>query len=159
MGDQQLANDMKTNYFKLDRLIPWLGIAILVGGVIASATYLNSERNALSSEASAATLERLIHDQHLSAALKKIHDGQVAEAAERLDLLLCGDILLINAELPSADPETRALVQKAFKRIASQRPMIEGMDSTSTQEHVADQVAAERILTLALAGPSVAEVK
>jgi hypothetical protein len=150
---------MKMNYIKFDRLIPWLGIALVAGGVIAGATYLNFERKTRSSEASLVTLDRLIHDQQLTAALKRIHKGEVAEAAQSLDLLLCGDILLTNAELPTADPDTRSLVQNAFRTIALARPRTEGTDTGPAREHIVDQVAAERILTLALAAPRRVEPK
>ena len=144
---------------KFDRLIPWLGTALVAGGVMAAATYLNFERKAHSSEASLTTLDRLIHDQQLTAALKKIHNGEVAGAAQSLDLLLCGDILLTNAELPTADPDTRALVQNAFRTIARARPMTSKTDTGPAREHTMDQVEAERILTLALAAPSGVEPK
>jgi hypothetical protein len=147
---------MTTNYFKPGRFVPWLGIALVAGAVVAVATYVGFEGKTQASDASRATLERLIHDQHLCAALKKIHDGEVAEGAERLDLLLCGDILLINAELSSADPETRALVQKALQRIAKTRPKTERADPDPLREHVVDRVAAERVLALALATEGVA---
>jgi hypothetical protein len=150
---------MRMNCIKFDRLIPWLGIALVAGGVSAAATYLNFERKSRSSEISLATLDRLIHDLQLTAALKKIHNGEVAGAAQNLDLLLCGDILLTNAELPTADPDTRALVQNAFRTIARARPRTEGTDTGPTREHIVDQLAAERILSLALAAPSEVEPK
>lgn len=147
------------NCTKFDRLIPWLGIALVAGGVIAAATYLDFERKTRSAEASVATLDRLIHDQKLSAALRKIHDGEVAGAAQSLDLLLCDDILLTNAELPTIDPGTRTLVQHAFRTIGRDRPRTEGTDTGPAREPIADQLAAERILTLALAAPSGVEPK
>jgi hypothetical protein len=150
---------MKMNCINFDRLIPWLGIALVAGGVIAAATYLNFERKTSSSEASLTTLDRLIHDLQLTAALKRIHNGEVAGAAQSLDLLLCSDILLTHAELPTADPETRTLVQNAFRTIALARPITSGTDTGPAREHIVDQVAAERILTLALAAPSGVEPK
>jgi hypothetical protein len=155
-ANQQKTNGMKTNRIIIDRAIPWLGLGLITGVVILAATYLGFEQKTRSAEASTAMLDRLFHGQQLSAALKKIHDGEAAAAAQNLDLLLCGDILLINAELPSADPETRALVQKAFQRIAKTRPKTEGADPDPMREHVVDQVAAERVLALALATDGVA---
>jgi hypothetical protein len=153
MADEQIANYMKINYLNLDRFIPWLGIAVVAAGVIGVTTYFNFERTARAAEAGAATLERLVQDQQLSSMLKQIHDGHVGEAAQSLDLRLCGDILLTEAELASASPETRMLAQKMFRRIAVARPQTEPADTASAQEHVTDRAAAERILTLALAIP------
>jgi len=113
---------MKTKGIKLERLIPCLGIALVACGLMGAATYLNLHRKNQAAEASMATIRRLFQEQQLSVALKRIHDGDVAEAAKGLDLLLCGDILLTNAELPTADPETRTLVQNTFRRIAQARP-------------------------------------
>jgi hypothetical protein len=148
---------MKTNHIPIDRLIPWLGIALIAGGLMVAATYLHLERKAHAFEASTATLDRLCQEVQLSAELKRLHEGEVDQAAQDIDLLLCGDILLTNAELASADRETRALVQNTFRRIARVRPKTEGTNAASTQEHVFDQMAAERVLTLALAAPNIAE--
>jgi hypothetical protein len=142
---------MKTQCIKLNRLIPVLGIALAVVGAIAAAIYTDLERKNDSAQASMATLSRLTHEQQLSAVLKKLHAGEVEEAAKSLDLLLCGDILLSNAELPSTDAETRALVQDSFRRIALARPHTELAAGTSTREPANGQEAAERILYRALA--------
>jgi hypothetical protein len=150
---------MRMNCIKFDRLILWLGIALVAGGVIAAATYLNFERKIRSCEASLATLDRLIHDLKLTVAVKKIHNSEVAGAAQSLDILLCDDILLTNAELLTADPKTRALVQSTFRTIARIRPRTEGTDMGPAREISEDQLAAERIFTLALAAPSGVEPK
>jgi hypothetical protein len=142
---------------KLDRLIPLLGIALVAGGVMAAATYLNLDRRIQSSEAYLGTLDRLFQDQQLSVVLKRLHEGDVAAATQHLDLLLCDNILLTNAELASADAQTRAAVQDTFRRIALLRPKPEPTGAASTQARVSDQDAAERILTLALATPNVAD--
>ena len=156
MADPLIANDMKINYIKLGWVIPCLGIALVAGGVMAAATYLSLERQNHAAEASMATLQRLFREQQLSVALKQIHDGEVAQAAHSLDLLLCGDILLTNGELPTADPETRTLAKHMFRRIALDRPKTEteGAAPDSTREHANDQLAAERVLTMALAAPT-----
>jgi CHASE3 domain sensor protein len=71
---------MRINCIQFHRLIPWLGIGLVAGGVIAAATYLNFERMARAFEASLTTMDRLIHDLQLSAALKRIHNGEVSGA-------------------------------------------------------------------------------
>jgi hypothetical protein len=142
---------MKTECIKLNRLIPVLGIALAVVGTIAAAIYTDLERMNGSSQASMATLSRLTHEQQLSAVLKRLHDGDVEAAARSLDLLLCGDILLSNAELPSTDAETRALVQDTFRRIALARPHTELAAGPLARKPANGKDAAERILYRALA--------
>jgi hypothetical protein len=150
---------MKTKCIKLDRIIPWVGIALIGGGIMAAVSYLDLERSNQAAQASMATFNRLIQEQQLSGVLKKLHDGQVDEAAKALDLLLCGDILLTNAELPSVNAETRAAVQDTFRRIAVVRPRTEGPDAALGGNHLNDRVAAERILSLAQAAPHNIAVK
>jgi hypothetical protein len=154
MAGEPTANDMRMTNIMAGRLIPWLGIAVVAGGVAAVATYLNVEQKTQSSEAFVAIMDRLIQEQHLCSAVKRIHDGDVAGAAQGLDLLLCGDILLTSAELESADPQTRALAQKVFRRLALARPRTEATVAASNGEHFNDQLAAERILMMALAAPA-----
>ena len=98
-------------------------------------------------------LDRLSHDHTLSLALKALHDGEVDQAAHRLDLLLCWDILRADAELASADPRSRAWAEDIFGRIARVRPKnAEGPAAGSAWEHNEAQAGAARILELALTG-------
>jgi hypothetical protein len=144
---------MKTRYLKLDRLVPSLGIALVAGGVVAAAAYLNMERRIHASENFGATLDTLAQDQRLSAALKTLHDGELAAATQRLDLLLCDSILLLHSQLASADDATRAYIMDSFRRIGTVRPKNPEASATGTvRETCEDQIAAERILTLAMAG-------
>ena len=137
----------------MDWLIPVLGIATVAGSLVAGSTYLNLERKLHADEAFMATLDRLYQDQKLSAALKTIQEGKVDVAAQRLDVLLCGDILMTNSELASADARTRSYVEDAFRRIARVRPKsAAGTAAGSAQACAYDQTAAQRILELALAG-------
>jgi hypothetical protein len=153
--DQTSLNYMKTNIairnIKIDWLIPLLGIALVVGGLLAAVSYLDMERKVHSAEALAATLDNLYQDQKLSAVLKTIHEGDVAVAAQQLDLLLCDNILRLNSELASADDRTRTYVEDAFRRMARLRPRIpEAAPSKVVPEPTEDQVAAQRILALAM---------
>jgi hypothetical protein len=142
---------MKTRDLKIDWLIPFVGIAVVAGTVVAATSYLDCERKADAAEAFAVTLDRLFHDQQLSMVLEQIHRGEVIAAARRLDLLLCGDILRADSELTSADALTRAAVEDVFRRIALIRPSASaGGNTGSAQEPSDDQVEAQRILTLAL---------
>jgi hypothetical protein len=143
---------MKTNYMKMDRLIPWLGIALVAGGVAAAAAYLDLQRKIHSAEAFAVTLDHLYQDESLSLALKTLHDGDVVAAVQRLDLLLCDDILRLDSELVSADDRKAAYVKYAFVRMARSRPRNPDTTAGAAQELNADQIKAEKILKQACAG-------
>jgi hypothetical protein len=124
---------------------------VVAGAVLAVTTYLDLERQADAEQALMATIDRLYVDQQLSVALKTIHDGKVDVAATQLDLLLCSSILRLDADLSADNPRVRAYVDNAFRRIALLRPKtVTGANAGATPECNSDQVAAERILTLAL---------
>jgi hypothetical protein len=144
---------MKTRYWKTDWLVPLAGVAVVAGCLMAATTYFRLERTAQAADALGATIDHLFEDQRLSMVLNRIHGGEVDGAAQHLDQLLCGDILRLNAGLESADAQTRAYVEDAFRRIARLRPKTgEGVAGVSTPAYSADQAAAERILALALGG-------
>ncbi|MGD0260397.1 MAG: hypothetical protein ABSD29_11305 [Verrucomicrobiota bacterium] len=143
---------MKTQYIKTDWLIPWLGIALVAAGFAAAATYLDLERKTHSAEAFSGTLDRLYQNQILSAALKTLHDGDVGTAAQRLDLLLCDNILLLNSELASADDRQRAYVKGAFTKVARLRPNNSSTTAGDAQKLNNDRIKAEKILMEACAG-------
>jgi hypothetical protein len=151
-----MVNYMKTNYIKLNRLIPVLGIALVAAGVMAAATYLGLERKIHSGQAFAATLDRLYQDQQLCSTLRTLHDGDVSAATQRLDLLLCDDILTLNAQLASADDLTRTYVKNAFAHLAVIRPKNAQVSAGAAQGFHEDQMEAEQILALACASDTVA---
>ncbi len=144
---------MKTRHFETNWLIPALGVAIVAGAVMATVSYTHTQRSIHSAECLVPTLDRIYLDQVLSGALRDIHDGEVNRAAQRLDIFLCGNILRLHDELASADPQTRAYVEEAFRRIGRVRPQNPGPDrGASGLEITSDQAAAQQILALATAG-------
>ncbi len=142
---------MKTRHLKTKWLIPLLGFAVAAGGFKAATTYLDLQRQTQSEEAFSATLDRLYADQRISAALKTLHDGDVNAAARRLDLLLCENILLSNAELALATGRQRAYVEDAFVKIARSRPKNAESPAGAILEVSYDQIKAQRILEEACA--------
>ena len=98
---------VKTRCFRIDWLIPVLGIGVVAGFLVAATSYRAFQRQADVEGAFMPTLDRLSHDHTLRLALKTLHDGRVDEAAQRLDLLLCWEILRADAELASADAPHR----------------------------------------------------
>lgn len=140
---------MKTRCIRLNRVIPLLGIALVAAGVVAVATYLDIERTTRAGEALTETLNRLYHDQTVSTALRRIQEGDVAGAAQRLDLMLCDDILELNSQMASVDDQQRAYRQTVFARIARSRPS-NALITAGTSGSVADdQIEAEKVLALA----------
>ena len=151
---------MKTGYLKADWLAPLVGVAVVGGSLMAATTYVNLEQKSHANEALSVTLDHLYQDQKLSAALKSMHDGQVEAAGQRLDLILCQNILRLNSQLDSADPRTRAYIMDAFRRIALLRPRNgAGASGSAAQECSEDQIAAERILARALGEAQIAQTR
>jgi hypothetical protein len=151
---------MKTNYLKMNWLIPTLGIAVVAGTYLAATSYLDLARKTEDEQAFIATVDRLYQAQQLGAALKAIHEGEVNGAAQRLDLLLCNNILRLDSQLAASDARTRALVGLAFRKIAAIRPKIEsGPLASSAQEGADAQTAAEKILTITVASARSTQMK
>ena len=145
-------------YLKRNWVIPLLGVAVAVGGAMARTTYLGLERETQSADVLQNMLDHLHQDQKLSLALKKIHDGDVAVAAQQLDLLLCADIIRVNSELEWADDHTKTCVGDVFRRIARVRPQVpEGSSSGIASGEADAQETAQRILSLAMASEPRAE--
>ena len=151
---------MKTRRLRLDWLIPVLGIAAVVGGMMAATTYVRLEKDTQSAQSLANTLEHLYQDQTISLALRKIHAGEVAAAAQQVDVLLCDNVLQLNADLGSADAQTRAYVGHGFRRIERVRPKTpEAAASGAIPPTTMDQAEAQRILALAVGSQQMAESK
>lgn len=86
--------------------------------------------------------------------LKRIQAGDVAGGAQRLDLLLCDDLLQINSQLEHMEPADnaqQAYTQRMFGKIAQLRPGNAVITAGSARELYADQVEAEKLLALAVA--------
>lgn len=148
---------MKTTYFKNKWVIPLLGCALGVGGFLAGNAYLEVDRTTQSEQAFRLMLERLQTDHKLTSALRKLHSGDVNAAVQQLDLLLCEDVLQVQAELESADGRRTAYAQHALARIAQQRPRNSTMAAGAETELNNDQAAAERILSEASAREAAAD--
>jgi hypothetical protein len=149
---------MKTNNWRVECLVAVLGVGVVVAVLIGVRSYVRVEREARATEALTATLDQLYHDQSLSLAIRRIHEGDAAGASRQMDLLLCDDILLLKAQLGSADERTRTLVADGFRRIGRVRPRTEPAVSTAAgYEGSEDQVAAQRILELATTDRIVAQ--
>jgi len=144
---------MKLNLLKKSNwVIPALGI-VLVGGALAGATaYLNIERGIHSAETYGAMLDRLYCDQQVSIVLRKLHDGDVGLATQKLDMMLCGEVIKIDSQLASVDERARKFALDSFRRIAHFRPRVSETSPEGTSHpRCDDQLTAQKILALAAA--------
>jgi hypothetical protein len=149
---QSKVNHMNTRHIRMKWLLPFLGIALVASSFKIAATYLDLQQEFQSEQEFTATLDRLYADQRISFALKTLRDGDPGMAAQRLDLLLCENILRLNAKLGSASDRQRAYVSSAFATIARLRPRNSEFAAGAAQELSNDQIEAERILAEAYAG-------
>ncbi len=151
---------MKTKSLNMDWLVPFVGIAVVVGGVVAGKAYLDWGKRNQAAEARTVMLDRIYQGHQLSMALRAIHNGELNGATQRLDLLLCQGVLQTDAELVSADTGTKAYVEDSLRRLALVRPMIaQGTPAGSRPQCTDDQLAAERILTKLLASTQTAQAR
>jgi hypothetical protein len=148
---------MKTRYIQMRRLAPILGLVLVAVGGVGSATYFNLERKIKASEALSAKMDRLCQDHTISAVLKTIQEGDVAGGAQRLDLMLCDDLLQLGSQMESADPERQAYTQRLLARIARLRPNNAVIAAGTTRKLYADQIAAEKLLSVAAARDQAAD--
>jgi hypothetical protein len=147
---EKKVNDMKTRDTKADWLVPVLGIVLVAVGVAVAASYVDLERKIHRGEEMTAMLDHLYQDQQLSAVLRLMKNGEAAAAARSLDLVLCDNVLLINAQLAAADEPTQVFARDTFARIAAVRPKNpEGGGGAPRLSD--DQIAAEKILLQACA--------
>jgi hypothetical protein len=152
--------DMKTNWLNRKWLIPLLGIAVAVSAIAVQTRCARLERQARSADALQAMVDRLFDDQNLSAALRKIHDGDTAAAAQQLEIMLCNDIVRLNSQMEEADEHTKVWVAQAFERMAHAHPIDTEMAAGQGKPGWMDtQAAAQHILALAQVNGPRAESK
>ena len=150
--NQTKLSRMKTNYLKMNWLIPMLGIAVVAGTYLTATTYLDVERKVEAEQAFVVTVDQVYQAQQIGSALKAIKEGEVKGAAERLDLLLCNRILRLDSELAASDARTKALIGMAFQKIAAARPKTESEPTAGGAQQIGDaRTAAEKILTVNVA--------
>jgi hypothetical protein len=143
---------MNIRCFKIEWLIPLLGIGLIASFLVAANAYRGLERQVNAEGDFLLTLDRLRHDHTLSLALRSLQEGEVDKAAHRLDLLLCWDILRADAELASADSRTRVWVDNVLRRIARVWPKtVEVSAATLPPDTSGIRADAERVLERVLA--------
>ncbi len=116
---------MKTNVFKVDWLIPVLGLALVGGGYALTKSYLGLQAEIRAEEQLMATIDRLAEDCRLTQVLLQAQDTGCAVAAQSLDELLSANIAAVSSDLASAEPQAQAqaqaMAEACFKHIARRR--------------------------------------
>ncbi len=140
---------MKTSYL-IKTLLGVVAIVALMGGFLATAAFVNVQRQIRWHERMAVLLDRVYYDQRVGGALKQISEGDVRAAAQRLDLALCSDILRLNSQLELADDYTRSYVEASLRQLSHVRPKTVALSGASSPDaYDGDQIAAEKLLELA----------
>ncbi len=141
---------------KLKWFAAFLAIAAIGAGYPAVQTYLESQSQIRSEEKANALLDRLAQDQHLNTILRLLKAGAVEEATQRLNYLVCGDIVNVHALLASTDDRTRAFAQQTFSRMAQCRPKPSPAAVADFHgQRYYEEVEAERIFAKAVAADRV----
>jgi hypothetical protein len=142
---------MKTNIYRIDWLIPVLGIALVGGAYCLTKSYLGLQEGIRSGQQYSATVDRLIEDCHLNRIVMQADDSGCAVTARSLDELLSANIATDNSQLASADTDTRAIVEVCFKYIARQRSQNSPVGADLPAGRSDREAAVQQILTQTLA--------
>ena len=129
-----------------------LAIALAAGGYLGIRAYAAHQEMLRAEETFAVVLDHLVTDQQLNTVLKSMEAGQAKAAADNLRILLCRDIVSVNARLASANDRARAAAQQTFSKMAQFQPKpLRATPEASVHERFPEEVEAQRILALAAA--------
>jgi hypothetical protein len=137
---------MKTRTFRVDWLIPVLGIALVGGGYFPMKSYLGLQKQIRSGEEFMATVDRLWEDCDLSLIMAQAQYSGCAVAGRSMDELLRAHFAGDRLRFASADPHARAVVQivsEFIDRRRSESPPMAGDGSAGGKDH---EVAGQLIL-------------
>jgi hypothetical protein len=148
---------MNTRTFRIDWLIPVLGIALVGGAYFPMKSYREYQEQIRYGEQSIATWDHLWEMVDLSQIMGQAQAGGCAMTALSLDGLLSASLWTESDQLPPADTNDRVLVEAVARFIDRRRPdstpMAGGVRAGGSEREVAGQ----RILTQTLAGASPGE--
>jgi hypothetical protein len=145
---------MQTSTFKIDWLIPVLGIALVGGGYFPMKSYLGFQEELRSNDQLTVTLERLREDCDLSQILTQAQAGGCSVAARGLDEVLSANLATHSARLASSDADTRGLLEAVVSFIDRRRSESASMAADGLVGHSDREVAGQRNLTQTLASAS-----
>jgi hypothetical protein len=153
---QENGNHMKTRTFKIDWLIPVLGIVLAGGGYFTVNAYRGFQEQIRSGEQFAATVDRLWEDVDLGRLLMQAQGSGCATTARSVDELLSARLATDSPRLASADSEARAMAERVGEVISRWRsnslPMAGDLPGGRSGREVAGQGNLTQTLTSATHG-------
>jgi hypothetical protein len=147
---QRIGNHMKTRVFRIDWLIPVLGIALVGGGYFPMKSYLGLQEQIRSWEQLEATMDRLLECCDLSRVMVQAQSGGCASTARSLYELVAANLATESAGLASADPDARAVVERVAEYIDRRRSESPPMAGDGSAAGSGYEVAGQRSLTQTL---------
>jgi hypothetical protein len=154
---QENGNQMKTRTFRIDWLIPVLGIALVGGAYFPIKSYLGLQEEVRSNEQLTVTLDCLREACGLSQVLTEAQAGGCVVAASGLDELLVANLATDGVRIASADPETRGLLEAFTRFIDRRRSESASMAADGLVGRSDRKVAGQRNVTQTLVSASLAE--
>jgi hypothetical protein len=154
VGVRPELNRMKANLLRTNWLIPVLGIALVGGGYPLAKSYLRFSEEIRAESQSGAIVDCLLEDYNLSRVLMQLQSGDCAAPARSLDELLSANIMTINSQLASVDPQTRAVAEACFDHMGRQRAQSLPLAAGLVKDGSSSEIAARGNLAQALASGS-----
>ena len=146
-----MGKHMKTGTFRIDWLIPVLGIALVGGGYFPVKSYLGLQEQIRSCERFEATTDRLWEYCDLGRVMVQAQSGGCASTARSLYELVAANLATESAGLAPADSDTRVLVERVAEYIDRRRPESPPMAGDGSAGGSGYEVPGQRRLTQALA--------
>jgi hypothetical protein len=152
--EQQTGNHMKTRTFRIDGLIPVLGIALVGGGYFPMKAYLGYQEEIHSGEQFRATVACLWEDCDLGRLLTQAQYSGCTMTALRVEELLSAHLVADSPRLASADPQARALAEAVAQFVDRRRSESAAMAGNVPAGGSDHGVAGQTMLTQTLASAS-----
>ena len=145
---------MKASVFRVDWLIPVLGIALVGAAYCLMKSYAGYEQEFRSANQTMAICDRLVEDCNLTRSLVQAQNDGCAATSRGLDALLCSDMATVKADAASADPRTQRIVQACYDYLDRRRSEDSPMGAGLPARQSVPQLAAQSVPAQTLAGAS-----
>ncbi len=145
---------MKTTVFRMDWLVPVLGIVVVGGAYCFIRSYLGYEQDLRSANQTIAICDRLLEDCNLTRSLVQAQNDGCAATSRGLDAWLSADMANVKADATSADPRTQRVVEACVDYLDRRRSENSAMGAGLPAPQTTPQIAAQSVPTQNLAGAS-----
>ena len=145
------TGNMITNTFRMNWLIPLLGIVLVGGGYSASRSYLGLQQKIDAAVQFQATLEHIEDTCSLLQMQAQLQSGGCAGSAPGLDERLSGSVANLDRELASPDEQTRDTLRIFFDFMARHQSQNSPKAARLSADPSVTEMAAQKILAQALA--------